>query len=516
MPDIEEWNLRLQEKFKKIPSFKESIINIHNPLEEDYLSNSSTYMTRLAYDEIFAYQLSLAILRDNLKKLDSNKFSLCPSSIIDYFKSLLSFKPTTDQENAAIEIIDDIRSEKRTLRLLHGDVGSGKTIVAILAAYYVIKSGYQVAFLAPTELLAKQHHSFISKLFIKENISSDILLASSINKKEIKKKLFDNQIQIIIGTHSLLQDDVKFNNLSFVIIDEQHRFGVEQRMKIREKGKRVDTLLLTATPIPRTMMLTILGDISVSTIKKKPFDSKINTILKNEKNLNDVVSFIKNKLLSEQKVFWVCPKIEDEKSENKSNVEERHAYLKKFFKNIAVLHGKMKSNEKIEVLEDFRKGKINLLVSTVVIEVGIDIPDANIIVIDNADRFGLAQIHQLRGRVGRGLNAGICILLYRDMLSDIAIERLSIMKKSQNGFEIAEKDLELRGSGEIMGTKQYGAEDFKFFDYYLHRNLAKLAIKEASEIIQSDSKLKNKRGKTLKLLLKLFKKTAATNLLSAG
>ena len=516
LPDIEEWNVNLIKKYKKIPSFKESILNIHNPTEEDCLTSSSPFLKRLAYDEIFSYQLSLAILRNNLKNLDSNKFSINSSNTLKHIKSILPFKLTKDQEGCAVEIIEDIRSKKRTLRLLHGDVGSGKTVVALMAAFYVIKSGYQVALLAPTELLAKQHYNFFSVLFKKENISSEILLASSINKKEIKDKLRNDQIDLVIGTHSLLQADVKFKNLSFVIIDEQHRFGVDQRLKITDKGKKVDTLLLTATPIPRTMMLTMLGDISVSTIKKKPFNAKINTILKNEKNLDQVLSFIKNKILSNQKVFWVCPKIEDENEENNSNVEKRYDYLKEFFDKISVLHGKMKSNEKTQVLESFRKGNINLLVSTVVIEVGIDIPDANIIVIDNADRFGLAQIHQLRGRVGRGSDEGVCILLYNENLSEIAVERLSIMKKTQNGFEIAEKDLELRGSGEILGTKQYGAEEFKFFDYQHHHQLAQLAIDEAEFIMQTDPKLKNRRGQDLKNLLKIFKKKDATNLLSAG
>ncbi len=516
LPKIEEWNVSLIEKYKNIPDFKESILNMHSPKEEGNLSSSSPYIIRLAYDEIFAYQLSLAILRNNLRELDSNKFSKNYSEVLKYMHKILPYELTKDQERCTLEIIKDIKSKKRTLRLLHGDVGSGKTVVAMITAFFVIKSGYQVAFLAPTELLAKQHFKFFTELFKKENIKSEVLLASSIDKKNIKEKLQNNQIDMIIGTHSLIQSDVRFSNLSLVIIDEQHRFGVEQRLKIREKGKKVDTLLLTATPIPRTMMLTMLGDISVSTIKKKPFDARINTILKNEKNINEVVSYIKNKILSKQKIFWVCPKIEDEKLENNYNVEKRFIYLKKYFDKVSVLHGKMKPYEKVNALEDFRKGKINLLVSTVVIEVGIDVPDANIIVIDNADRFGLAQIHQLRGRVGRGSNEGVCILLYNDELSETALERLLIMKKSQNGFEIAEKDLELRGSGEIMGTKQYGAEEFKFFNYQVHLKLAKLAIKEAEYIIRTNPELKNKRGESLKKLLKLFKKNDAANLLSAG
>ena len=517
LPELEEWNTNIFKYHKKLPSFKESILRMHCPNNDKDLSPNSPCLTRLAYDEIFAYQLSLAILRYHLNTLNSNYFNFNYIKIINYIKqNLLPFQLTQDQEKCVTEILEDIKSDKRTLRLLHGDVGSGKTIVAMIVAYYVIKSGYQVALLTPTELLATQHYNFFSDLFNKEEINFDLLLASSLNKKKIKQDLFTGQIKLIIGTHALLQKDVKFKNLSLVIIDEQHRFGVEQRISIRNKGKKVDMLLLTATPIPRTMMLTILGDIAVSTIKEKPFKSNIETILKNEDNLEQVITFLNKKMLSGQKVFWVCPKIEEEDSENNSNVEKRFDYLNKRFKKSARLHGKMNSKQKINVLNSFRTGKINLIVSTVVIEVGIDVPDANIIVIDNSNTFGLAQIHQLRGRVGRGGDKGICILLYKKNLSESALKRLLILKKTLNGFEVAEKDLEIRGGGQIMGTKQYGAEDFKFFDYQHHTRLAVLAIKEAKNIIQKDPYLNKPQGKKLLHLLKLFRKKDAADLISAG
>ena len=516
IPELNEWNHNLFKFYKDIPSFRESIVNIHNPRREDDLSDSSLNIIRLAYDEIFSYQLSLAILRNNLKTLRSNSFKLNSNKIIDYIKEFLPFSLTEDQEKASLEIIEDIKKEKRTLRLLQGDVGSGKTIVAAITAFYVLKTGFQVAILVPTELLAKQHYKLFNKIFHKENINLDILLSSSLNKKKIKQKLYCGDTKLVIGTHALLQDDVLFNNLSYAIIDEQHRFGVEQRIKLRKKGNKVDMLLLTATPIPRTMMLTVLGDISVSTIHKKPFNSKINTILKNEENINQVISFLNKRIYLGEKVFWVCPKIDDENQSSSASIEKRFTLLNKIYSKSAMLHGKMTSKDKSKVLEDFRAGNINLIVSTVVIEVGIDIPDANIIVIDNANVFGLAQIHQLRGRVGRGEKEGSCILLYQSNLTDLALERLAILKNSQNGFEIAEKDLELRGSGELMGTKQYGAEDFKFFNYESHFKLAQIAIDEAREIVESDPLLKGKRGDQLINLLKIFKKTDATNLLAAG
>ncbi|PPR27014.1 MAG: ATP-dependent DNA helicase RecG, partial [Alphaproteobacteria bacterium MarineAlpha9_Bin4] len=514
--ELKEWNIKLLKFYKKTPSFKESIVNIHNPKTENALSVNSPFIIRLAYDEIFSYQLSLAILRHNLNKLHSNNFNINTKEVIDYVKKLLPFKLTKDQVNCANEIIEDIKSKKRTLRLLQGDVGCGKTAVAIMSAYYVLKSGYQVVLLAPTELLAKQHYNFFSKIFSTENINTALLFASTLNKQNIKKDLSNGTIKLVIGTHALLQADVKFKNLSFAIIDEQHRFGVEQRIKLSKKGDKVDMLLLTATPIPRTMMLTVLGDISVSTIHMKPFNSKTKTILKSEENIDQVISFLNQRISLGKKVFWVCPRIEDEKTESDANVEQRYAKLNKIFKKSAMLHGKMSSSEKSFVLDKFRKGHLNLIISTVVIEVGIDIPDANIIVIDNANTFGLAQIHQLRGRVGRGENEGICVLLYKNNLSDIALERLSILKESQDGFKIAEKDLQLRGAGEILGTRQYGAEEFKFFNYENHIKLSELAINEARSIIKADPRLETERGKILINFLKLFKKNDATNLLSAG
>ncbi len=516
LPELNEWNIDIFKYFKETPSFKNSILNIHNPMSDNTLSDNSPYIIRLAYDEIFSYQLSLEILRNNLDKLTSNTYNFDSKDAINHIRKILPFNLTGEQLVCSKEIIQDLSTAKRTLRLLQGDVGSGKTVVAAISAYYVLKSGYQVVILAPTELLAKQHYNFFNKTFYNQKLEISLLLSSSVDKKDIKKKIYSGEINLIIGTHALFQKDVKFRKLSYVIIDEQHRFGVEQRFNLIKKGKKVDMLLLTATPIPRTMMLTVLGDISVSTIKKKPYNSKTKTILKSEKNISQVISFLNQRISMGEKVFWVCPRIDNENIESDASVENRYFYLKKIFKSSAMLHGKMKSEEKTQVLDNFRDGNINLIVSTVVIEVGIDVPDANIIVIDNANTFGLAQIHQLRGRVGRGRKEGVCILIYNENLTELATERLSILKMSQNGFDIAEKDLKLRGSGEIIGTQQYGAEDFKFFNFENHYKLAEIAKEEAKKIVANDPKLKSERGRRLLELLRIFKKIAAANLLTAG
>ena len=402
------------------------------------------------------------------------------------------------------------------LRLLHGDVGSGKTIVAIISALHAIQSGYQVVLIAPTEILANQHFNFIKDKFKKLHINVYLLTASIKNKNEVLHNIKNNEKNLVIGTHALLQKGVTFNNLSYVIIDEQHRFGVKQRLNLRNKGKKVDMLLMSATPIPRTMLLTNLGDISTSTVKQKPFNTKIRTILKSEKNINEVIIFIKEKIKN-NKIFWICPLIESIDEENNiSSIEKRYKLLKKNFNDIGFLHGKMPIEDKNKVLLSFKNGEIKLLISTVVIEVGIDIPDANIILIDNADRFGLAQIHQLRGRVGRGQIDGICILLYKEPLNDIAKERLKVVKNSNNGFDLSEKDLIMRGGGDVLGKHQYGFESFIFYNIIKHQSLLKIAIIEVNSILNSDPNLQSDRGKRLIELLYLFKKEKAVDLISAG
>lgn len=516
LPELKEWNILFMEKYPLSPSWNEAIKNIHLGKEDNILEYNSKTILRLAYDEILANQLSLGIIRNTINKENSNVYKKDSKSISDKFINLLDFKLTLNQKKNIIEIINDLNTRNKMLRLLHGDVGSGKTIVAIISALHVIQSGYQVVLIAPTEILANQHFNFIKDKFKKLHINVYLLTASIKNKKEVLHDIKNNEKNLVIGTHALLQKNVNFNNLSYVIIDEQHRFGVKQRLSLRNKGKKVDMLLMSATPIPRTMLLTNLGDISTSTVKQKPFKTKIRTILKSEKNINEVIKFIKEKIIN-NKIFWICPLIESIDEENNSaSIEKRYKLLKKNFNDIGFLHGKLPLEDKNKVLESFKNGEIKLLISTVVIEVGIDIPDANIILIDNADRFGLAQIHQLRGRVGRGKIDGICILLYKEPLNDMAKQRLKVVKNSNNGFDLSEKDLIMRGGGDVLGKHQYGFESFIFYNIIKHQSLLKIAIIEVNSILNSDPNLQSDRGERLIELLYLFKKEKAVDLISAG
>ena len=516
LPKLKEWNILFMEKYPLSPSWNEAITNIHLGKEDNILENNSKTFLRLAYDEILANQLSLGIIRNSINKEKSNAYKKNSINIIDKFTSLLEFKLTLDQKNNIAEIINDLNSNKKMLRLLHGDVGSGKTIVAMVSALHVIHSGYQVALIAPTEILSTQHFNFIKDKFKKLYINVYLLTASIKNKKKILFDIKNNEKSLVIGTHALLQKNIIFNNLSYVIIDEQHRFGVKQRLNLRNKGKKVDMLLMSATPIPRTMLLTHLGDISTSTVKEKPFNTKIRTILKSEININEVIKFIKDKI-NNNKVFWICPLIESiDEETNNASIEKRYKLLKKNFNEIGYLHGKLPIEDKNKVLDSFKNSEIKILISTVVIEVGIDIPDANIMLIDNADRFGLAQIHQLRGRVGRGKKDGLCILLYKEPLNDIAKERLKVVKNSNNGFDLSEKDLIMRGGGDVLGKNQYGFENFIFYNIINHQNLLKMAIMEVNGILNADPNLQSDRGKKLIDLLYLFEKEKAVDLISAG
>lgn len=515
LPDLKEWNKNIFEHFNNIPTWKKAICSVHNPvsIEETYIESYN--FVRLAYDELLATQVSLGIIRNNIKNKIGNHYKNTSFSNLLKLTKRLDFCLTPDQESALKDVITDLNSADRMMRLLHGDVGSGKTIVAFLSALHVIKSNYQVAIMSPTEILAKQQYEIAQKLFKNMDINIEILVSSSEQKSSIYNSLSVGKIDLLLGTHALIQEKVKFKNLSYVIIDEQHRFGVEQRLKLREKGEKVDMLLLSATPIPRTMLLAALGDIDVSTIKTRPFKNRINTVIKSEKNIDEVIDYLKRFLINNEKVFWVCPMIDDDDEEN-SNVESRYKMLKKKYDKLGILHGRLDDKKKQSILTDFKNGNINLLISTVVIEVGIDIPNANIMLIDQAERFGMAQIHQLRGRIGRGNKNGVCILLYKENLKEYSYERLLTIKSSYDGFDIANKDLQMRGGGDILEKKQYGYKNFIFFDIFIHKDLVSLAIKEAKTILKEDPLLKNERGKRLISLLLLFSKNKAVDLISAG
>ena len=395
-------------------------------------------------------------------------------------------------------------------RIIQGDVGSGKTIVALLSISNVIESGYQCALMAPTEILALQHYKLAKKIF-KNTDTNIIFLTGKTEKKEkikILKDLEHGKINIIIGTHALFQKKIKFNNLGYIVIDEQHKFGVNQRTDLAKKGgSNCDLLLMSATPIPRTMMMSLYGDMDLSKITEKPaIRKKIITISKPEKKIKEILNFLKKNIEKKNQVYWVCPLIEDSKFLDFSSTKKRLNELEKFFPNIVgLLHGGLEKDEKIKVLQKFLKGKISILVSTTVIEVGIDFPNANIIVIENANKFGLAQLHQLRGRVGRGDKQATCILLFKEGLSKNAVKRIKILKNSDDGFFIADEDLKLRGFGDITGYQQSGMKNFKFADPVIHSDLFELAEKY---ILNIRDKVNQKK---YMFLLKLFDKADVIN-----
>jgi len=401
------------------------------------------------------------------------------------------------------------------LRLLQGDVGSGKTIISLITSANVIQSGNQVALMAPTEILVNQHLNLAKKIFLNTNIVIESLSGSADIKKKkiIHQDLMNGKINFIVGTHALFQEKVNFLNLGLIIIDEQHKFGVKQRLELIEKGgDNCDLLLMTATPIPRTLILSTYGDMDVSSLKNKPFTkTKTTTNVMSNKKINEVIYFLKEKIKENDQIFWVCPLIDESKKLILSNVEARFNFLKKHFEKINFLHGKLSYEEKKIIMNDFLNKKIDVLVATTVVEVGIDNPNANTIVIENAERFGLSQLHQLRGRVGRGSANGECILVYSDGISENGKKRLKIIKESNDGFYIAEEDLKLRGFGDIIGFKQSGEKDFIIADPFYHSHLFDVAQKEIEYYEKNDLSFKK-----FELLLKFFKKDKIHNIISSG
>jgi len=506
IPDLDEWlSNELLKKFNNI-SWKNAIIELHKP---ENVNKKGSFLSRLIFDEIMSNFLINSKIRKSIKKIKKNrkKFDNKPFEII---KKRINYKLTNDQVNALNEINSDLKSNQKMFRLLQGDVGSGKTIVSLISSYNVIKSGYQVAFMAPTEILAKQHLNLAKKIF-KQNINIG-LLTSKIDINERKKIIYDlsnNKIDLLIGTHSLFQEKIIFKNLGLVIIDEQHKFGVKQRKKLSDKGgKNCDILVMSATPIPRTMIMTIYGDMDVSIIREKPLNRKIvKTYSKLESKIKDVIKFVKKEISKNNQVFWVCPLIEESKKINHQSAIQRYNDLSKIFrKKVGLLHGALTSDQKEMVLLKFLNKEIDILVSTTVIEVGIDFPNANVIIIENSNKFGLSQLHQLRGRVGRGKKDSFCILLFRSSLSENAKKRIKILKSTNDGFKISEEDMKLRGYGDLLGFKQSGLQSFKLADPVLNENLFLIAEKEIKRIENNNESLDN-----YKQLLKMYDRAEILN-----
>ena len=466
-------------------SNKKTALNIvHNPPSFDKLKEASL---RLKYEELFEFTFKINYLNMKNKEKNSGIERILDSNCLDDLIKSLQFELTDDQKNCLDEIIQDLKSTNKMNRLLQGDVGSGKTIVAFLAMYYNCLSGYQSALMAPTEILAIQHYNNIKNLLKDSNVEI-ALLTGSVSKKEKKdiySELKEGKINIVIGTHALIQDDVKYKNLGLVVTDEQHRFGVNQRANLKNKGMNVDVLYMSATPIPRTYALTIYGDMDISSIKQLPKGRKrVETILKNENEIKDVLEVMHTELKNNHQVYVIAPLIEENESTDLTSVytlkdKMNLAFGSKY--NIDIVHGKMKPEAKDLIMGEFKQNKINILISTTVIEVGVDVENATMIVIFDADRFGLSTLHQLRGRVGRNSFDSKCILI-----SNSDAERLKIMETVYDGFEISEKDFKLRGSGDLFGIKQSGDMYFKIANLKSDYKILVQAKKDALEFLKSD------------------------------
>ena len=503
------------------PSFYQAIRKIHHPQSDQDLLPQSLHRQRLAFDEFLARQIAMQMAKN--REVHQKKFVSIKINLGENFIKNLPFELTNSQKQAIFDIDREIFSSKKMSRLLQGDVGSGKTVIAIFACLQNISQSKQCCILVPTTVLANQHFNYFVKLINDQNINISLLTSATTkkNKSKIINDLKDGKVNILIATHACLENNIIFKNLGIAIIDEQHRFGVLQRLKIVEKGDNTDLLLMSATPIPRSLMLGLYGDMDISIIGEKPKNrQKIETIILSAKKSFELHESIKRAILRNEKIYWICPAIEDNEEQNLISVEKKYQQLQEIFgeNQVALLHGKMKDKDKELIMEDFadiNSGK-KILISTTVIEVGIDVPLATIIIIENAEHFGLAQLHQLRGRVGRSDKKSFCVLLYGEKYGKNSQKRLGILRDSNDGFYIAEQDLQIRGSGEMLGTKQSGFPEFKIADLSVNHQFLNLANELAKTIIAKDPLLNNVNNKKYQFLLKLFNYDECLRIINSG
>ncbi|MBB3410460.1 ATP-dependent DNA helicase RecG [Rhizobium sp. BK316] len=519
MPELPEWiDLSLAQK-QGLPSIRDSFHMLHEPRDTSDIDPQTPARRRLAYDEFLAGQLSLALVRQRLRKVAGQPVH-ATGEISGKILQSLPFSPTRSQTEAVADVLKDMAGDERMLRLLQGDVGSGKTLVALLSMAAVIESGGQAVLMAPTEILARQHHATISKFADAAGLGVEVLTGRTKGREreDILERIASGEAQIIIGTHALFQDSVNYKNLMLAVVDEQHRFGVHQRLRLTAKGISPHMLVMTATPIPRTLVLAAFGDMDVSKLTEKPAGRKpIQTITVPIERTGEIVGRLKSALAEGKKAYWICPLVEESEEVDLMSVEERHATLVSALgPGIGLIHGRMSGPEKDAVMLAFKSGELRLLVATTVVEVGVDVPDATIMVIEHAERFGLAQLHQLRGRVGRGDEASTCILLYKGPLGETGHARLSIMRETEDGFRIAEEDLKLRGEGELLGTRQSGTPGFRIASIEAHADLLEIARKDAAYLIERDPDLTSERGEAVRTLLYLFRRDEAIRFLRAG
>ena len=519
-PRLPEWQDGPWLRKNNWPGWYESLLAVHKPTTGDDLTATHPARMRLAYDELLANQLALMLTRRAMRRQTGQKIA-GDGRLRDRLIAALPFRLTPSQIVALAEISGDMASAGRMLRLLQGDVGSGKTIVALLSMLIAVENGGQAAMMAPTEILARQHYAVIAPLC--EAIGVKTALLTGRDKGKAREALLagfaDGDIPIIMGTHALFQDDVVFHDLQMAVIDEQHRFGVHQRLLLSEKGVRtVDTLVMSATPIPRTLTLTVYGDMDTSRLlEKPPGRTPVDTRVLPLARTDDVISGLRRAIDGGAQAFWICPLVEESELIDAAAAQERHAALREIFGDrVGLVHGRMKAAEKDKAMDDFVNQRTSILVATTVIEVGVDVPNASIMIIEHAQRFGLAQLHQLRGRVGRGARASTCMLLYQAPLGEMAKARLRILRETDDGFRIAEEDLRLRGAGEVLGVKQSGIPEFRLADLTTHGALLDVARDDARMIAGQNPELKGERGEALRILLYLFERDAAVKYARAG
>src|SRR6476660_1956036 len=522
LPDLPEWISPDVIRRCSFPPISEALNRVHVPQELTDILPDGPFWSRLAFDELLAGQLALALVRAQLRRPAGVRHAgdgRLRRKVID----ALPYALTSSQREAATAIAGDLGQPLRMLRLLQGDVGSGKTVVALLAAAAVTEAGKQAALMAPTEILARQHIKTIAPLAERAGLRVAILTGREKGKerRDILARLAAGEIDFLVGTHALIQDDGVYKALALAVVDEQHRFGVRERLALTNKGEAVDVLVLSATPIPRTLVLTYFGDMDVSELREKPAGRQpIDTRALPDSRLNEVMDAVGRALAAGKLVYWLCPLVEEseaEGTEHLTNATERFDKLRqRFGDRVGLVHGQMKGTEKDRVMAQFAAHEIGLLVATTVVEVGVDVPAATIMVIENAERFGLAQLHQLRGRIGRGSEASTCVLLYKEPLNEMSTARLKVIRETTDGFLIAEEDLKLRGEGDVLGTRQSGLPGYRIAQPVVHAQLIAQAREEAMRVMRENPKLKGEEGDALRALLYLFERDEAVPLLGAG
>ena len=520
VPDLPEWDDPAFHKAKAWSSFRDSLLAAHAPKSEVELSPDTPVRTRLAYDELLANQLALLLIRRQMRQTKKGRALAGDGRLRAKAIAALPFALTEAQLAAIAEIEADIQAPSRMLRLLQGDVGAGKTIVAFLALLNAVEAGAQGAFMAPTEILARQHMASLEPLARATGIRMALLTGRERQGREATlAALAAGEIDILVGTHALFSEDVAFADLGLAVIDEQHRFGVHQRMLLQGKGGRpADVLVMTATPIPRTLALTAYGDMDVSRLTGRPPGRKpVETRTISAERLDEVIDHLRKAIVQGARAYWVCPLVEESEKIDLAAAEERAAMLKRVLgEKVGLVHGRMKGPDRDAQMAKFKSGELSVLVATTVIEVGVDVPEATIMVVEHAERFGLAQLHQLRGRVGRGSGRSSCLLIYHGHLGETAKARLKTMRDTDDGFVIAEEDLRLRGAGELLGTRQSGMPDFHLADLAVHADLLAAARDDAQLVLTRDPELQSERGTRLRTLLYLFGRDEAVRYLRAG